>query len=368
MRGHITSLFWSMLAGIVALLAFASPAAGQAGLVGTPVPVCIARVLPGDTPAAMLNDAARFDCATRQADFGPGDYWIRSAPIAASGPRALRSASLWQKRATLWTVYGDGHVTRRGYDGTALARTIQLGAIVEMPLATRAAPVTRLLWRIDGAANLRGVVLGVRLATPAQSAAANLGLAAFYGAFGGLCLALFVYNLALWTAQRQRFQLAYCAMLLALGAYAFSSSGALAWVWPDLPNNIRLRVNYLTLAASAIGALAFARSFFEERVFRGWLSHLTYLVSAAVMGSAIVFVVAAEWHIVMLDRVYACTFVLATLVSGPILWQARRQQSRYPASSLTPGRCRSCWRRCASRAISTWSRGASCSTTRPWQR
>jgi diguanylate cyclase (GGDEF)-like protein len=317
------------MASLVALLAFVTPASAATGLVGTPVPVCIAAVLPGDTPAAMLDDSARFDCTSRQTDLGPGDYWVRSKPLAAAGPLAVRSASLWQKQATLWTAYADGPVAQRSYDGTALARTIQLGAIVEMPLATRAAPVTRLLWRIDGAANLRGVVLGAALATPAQSAASNLRLAALYGAFGGLCVALFLYNLALWTAQRQGFQLAYCAMLLALGTYAFSSSGALAWLWPDLPNNMRLRVNYLTLAASAVGALAFARSFFEERVFRGWLSRLIYLVSAAVMGSAIVFVVATDWQIVILDRIYAFSFVIATLVSGPILWQARRQQSRY---------------------------------------
>ena len=55
-------------------------------------------------------------------------------------------------------------------------------------------------------------------------------MSAVYAGFAGLCLALLVYNLALWGALRHRFQLAYCAMLFALLIYALSSSGALAWV------------------------------------------------------------------------------------------------------------------------------------------
>src|SRR3546814_4834860 len=61
-------------------------------------------------------------------------------------------------------------------------------------------------------------------------------------------------------------------MVGALAAYAFSSSGALAWTFPDLLNNDRLRINYLLLAVSAAAAVAFARSFFEERIFTPWLA------------------------------------------------------------------------------------------------
>lgn len=306
-----------------------SPAMAGAGVVGSPFAVCIAPVRDGDTAPAMLRASDRFDCTANQARYGPGDFWIRSAPVAAGGPVSLRTASLWQQRATLWTVYADGAVTQRSFDGAALARTIQLGAIVEMPLTQRAAPITRLLWRIDGSANLRGVLLGARLATPQESATSNLTLAALYGAFAGLCVALFVYNLALWAAQRHRFQIVYCAMLLALGAYAFSSSGALAWAWPDLPNNIRLRINYLTLAASAACAIAFARTFFEPRVFRGWLTPLTNLVVILVLGSAIMLAVAADWNKVLLDRLYTASFLSLTLVSIPVLWQAWRRRSNY---------------------------------------
>lgn len=329
MRWHGTGWFAALVTCLIALCALVTPATAQTGMVGQPVPVCIARVQPGDTPAAMLRATNRFDCQSRQTDHGPGDYWVRSAPLNAFDKPLLRSASLWQQRATLWAVYADGHVMRRSYDGRGLAGTIQLGAIVQMPLEPRAAPLARLLWRVDGAANLRGIVMAPRLATAAQSTSSNLVLAGLYGAFGGLCLALFVYNLALWAAQRHRFQLAYCAMLIALGTYAFSSSGALAWVWPMLPNNDRLRVNYLTLAASAVSALVFARTFFEARVFRGWLSHLISIVATLVTVCAIVLVATAGWQIVLLDRLYAGSFLLVALVSAPILWQAWRRRSDF---------------------------------------
>lgn len=329
MRDLFPIWLWSFAASIVALWAIATPAEAQSGLVGQPVAVCVAPVQPGDTPTGMLRAAGRFDCSTPQTDLGSGDFWVRSTPLAVGGPIALRMGSLWQRQATIWSAYADGHVIAKSFDGHALSRTIQLGAIVEIPLEARRAPLAHLLWRIDGAANLRGIVVGARLATPAQSATANLTLATIYGALGGLCLGLLVYNLALWTAQRHHFQLAYCGMLIALGGYAFSSSGALAWAFPDLSNNMRLRINYVTLAAAAVGAIMFARSFFETRIFRGWLSPLTTAVAVTVMTSAALVVIAAEWQIEFLDKLYAVSFLPITLLSVPVLWQAWHRNSRY---------------------------------------
>jgi diguanylate cyclase (GGDEF)-like protein len=318
---------WSLIAAILVLLASTAPASAQSGLIGKPVEVCIARVQRGDTAGMMLHADARFDCTSRQTDFGSGSYWVRSAPLSIDDGRVLRMTSLWQKAMTLWAVRDDGNVTKSVIDGPGLSRLIQLGAIPEIPLAGSRPRVTRLLWQVEDAANVRGIMLGVRLTTPAESRAANLTFAALYGAFGGLCLALLVYNLALWGAQRHRFQLAYCAMLAMLAAYAFSSSGALAWAFPDAANNTRLKVNYLTLGASAAAALAFARTFFEERIFRGWLGRLVDTAAFVMLGSALLFVAASHRHIVLLDRLYAASFLFVVAVSVPVLWQAWRRKS-----------------------------------------
>lgn len=323
---------WSAL--LAAVIAFApAPAAAQAGVVGTRTKVCIARAAPGMTARALFAAPARFDCAKKQRAFGPGDYWALSAPLppgtARNWPGAVRVASLWQERLTLYALYADGAIRRYTLDAQGTTRHIQLGAIIEQPLAVRDVPVTRLLWHVEGSANLRGILLGASIARPSESARSNLVLGAIYAAFGGLAFALLMYNLALWGALRYRFQLSYCAMLAVLLIYALSSSGALAWIVPQIANNDRLRINYLTLALSAISALAFARSFFEPRVFEGWLGRYATIICGALIASSVLFVAFAPWHIGLLDRLYTSTFVALLLIVPPVLVRAWSQKSRY---------------------------------------
>ncbi|MES2755694.1 MAG: diguanylate cyclase [Pseudomonadota bacterium] len=320
------------------LLAFAGfgahPAAAQAGLAGLPVATCVARDAPGLTPARALLESARFDCRTPQTAFGPGDFWVRSArlpaDIAADRPIAVRTASLWQARMTLYAYYPDGEVVPITTDDRAAARSLQLGAIVERRLLPRGdiAP-TVLLWHVEDAANLRGIINGVRLATPTQSASSNMVMAALYAAFAGFAFALLIYNLALWRALRHRFQLAYVAMLGCLLVYALSSSGALAWVWPGIANTDRLRVNYAALALCGITALAFARDFFEPRIFAGWVGRMATAVGTAIALSATAFAVLAPWRLGLLDAAYSVAFAGMVLVVGPVLWRAWRLRSDY---------------------------------------
>lgn len=317
-----------VIGATIALFCGGAPAMAQAGLVGTPVAVCVAPI----SSAATARDAfasTQFDCTTPQNDLGTGDYWVRSAALSATGPLNVRVASLWQQRLTLYAAYADGRVVRTVIDNTTASRHIQLGAIIEQPLPTRAAPLVRLLWRVDGSANMRGIVLGAALATPPQSARSNVSMGALYAAFVGLCTALLVYNLALWGALRHRFQLAYCAMLLALTIYAVSSSGALAWWFPAMPNNDRMRINYVSLALCAVAALTFARTFFEPRVFAGGLARASTIMSVTMLVTALLFALLAPWHIALLDRLYMLAFVGQMAIVGPIMWRAWRMRSNY---------------------------------------
>lgn len=305
----------------------------RAGVIGTSLHPCILRAGPGMEPGALFAHPERFDCTTAQKAFGPGDYWVLSAPLP---PRAgidaslrIRFASLWQERLTLHTLYDDGRIARENLDQHGLTRAIQLGAIMEVRVPRRAVAARRLLWHVEGAANLRGILIAPTLATATQSALSNADLAALYGAFGGLTLALFVYNLSLWAALRHRFQLVYGAMIVALSIYAFSSSGALAWAWPTIGNNDRIRINYAALAASAILALAFARAFFEPRVFAGWLGRAATVVMAALGASAVAFVLLAPIAIHALDIAYAVAAMSLLLIVVPMLWRAWTMRSNY---------------------------------------
>ena len=287
----------------------------------------------GDQPdiAVLFRSPGRFDCSRPQSRYGAGDFWVLSAPLPTSTPASdltLRTASLWQQRTTLYVLDADGHITRDVATSRQLTRHIDLGAMVDWPLAGRAAPV-RLLWHIEGATNLRGVLTGAQLLEHEAIDSSNMLYGSFYAAFGGLCLALFIYHFALWGATRYRFQLSYCCFLVALGGYALSSSGALAWLMPDIDNNDRLRANYALLALSAVAALNFARHYFERHVFRGALRFAYYAVVATMLVSAAGVVLLAPWLFRFFDALYLAAFAELLLFAPFAAWWAWRMRSAF---------------------------------------
>ena len=307
----------------------AKPAMAQTGLAGQPVEVCVAHATPDMNARALFAGQGRFDCTTRQTALGRGDYWARSTPVRVSGPVKIRIGSLWQERVILHALYADGVILSAATDGRAASRHLQLGAIIQRSLPGRDAPLVRLLWHVEGAANLRGILIGARIATPEESANANLLLGAIYAGFAGLCIALFVYNLALWGALRHRFQLAYCGMLFALLIYASSSSGVLAWAWPDIANNDRLRINYASLGLATVAAMLFARTFFEPRVFAGWLAKTTNVVCGLMLITVAMLGILTPSQIPLFDRFFSVVFITQLCIVVPILWRGWRMRSNY---------------------------------------
>ena len=312
------------------LLVAMPPARAQVGAAGTAVAVCIKRAPPRFDVRAEFTRPAGYDCVTPQKRFGAGDYLVVSGPLStgANWPTLVRSASVWQDRASLYALYADGHIAARRTDARAAAQGLQLGAIFQQTLSPRGVPVVRLLWHVEGAVGLRGIVLDPRVARPSEAASSNLALAGIYSAFGGLCLALLLYNLALWGALRHRFLLHYCGMVAMLTIYAASSSGALAWAVP-IGNNDRLRINYVALAFSAVAALNFARSFFEPRVFAGWLGRASLAISTILVCSALAFASVQDRWPAATNFAYSASFLALMLLVGPILWRAWRRESRY---------------------------------------
>ncbi|MCW4461414.1 GGDEF domain-containing protein [Sphingomonas sp. BT-65] len=329
----------ALLAAFAAMLAcVAAPAHAQlsnlgAGQTGRPLSVCVLRAHPGDDPARLIRAPQRFDCTAKQTSFGPGDYWVISNDIGQRSrsrrPLVARIGSVWQQSLTLHVLYSDGRLATMHDDNRGITRRIQLGAIVEHPLPRYSAKVQRLMWKAEGSANLRGIVVGPRLATQAESQRSNLAMAAIYAGFGGLALALLVYNLALWASLRYRFQLAYCLMVAALLAYAFTSSGALAWVWPDIANNDRLRLNYLLLTLACASALLFARAFFEEHVFGPRLRLLIRATVTLLVATGLFFVLFAPVGVNLVDRVYSWVFASVIVSVVATLWSAWRSRSNY---------------------------------------
>jgi len=333
-RGIVTLLgFVVALAALFASPAQARPPGWSAGTTGRPLATCIHRAAPGDNPRAIARDLAGFDCTTPQKQFGSGDFWVISEPLGERSrsrrPLNARMLSLWQERVTLHVLYTDGRIERMSDDTVGLTKRIQLGAIVEYPIPRLRAPVDRLLWKVEGSSNLYAVVRNLRVATEAESNRANLFMATLYAAFGGLCVALLTYNLALWTTLRYRFQLAYAAMVAALMAYAFTSSGALAWAMPDISNIFRLRLNYLLLMLTAASAIWFARTFFEEHVFGPRMRMLLRVSIGALIITGVGFAVFAPHAPNLAHTLYNWVFVSMLLPIVAIVISAWRNRSNF---------------------------------------
>jgi diguanylate cyclase (GGDEF)-like protein len=332
---RLAGIPFAFLAALFALFATLCPnaASAQSAVVGSPLAVCVSPVQPGDGVAAMFKAAARFDCTTPQTSFRQGDFWVMSQPLKSvadpTWKKRVRVASLWQRNVTLYALYPDGRIRVWDYDGRATTQHLQLGAMIEWKLPYALGTPERLMWRVDGSANLRGILLAPTLATPGQAAWANMSMAALYAGFAGLCFALLIYNLAMWGALRHRFQLAYCAMVFSLLLYAFSSSGALAWANPGMLNNDRLRINYLLLMSAAVTALMFARTFFPPSVTSGWVGRATNWVMASLAAATTAFALLAPWQIRALDTLFSLCFAAVLVVTAPIIVRARREGSRH---------------------------------------
>jgi diguanylate cyclase (GGDEF)-like protein len=327
------STIWkAAAAALLALFAVGWSNCARAAGTDIPLTTCVAPVQPGDTSARLFASPDRYDCSPEQYRLGAGDFWVLSAPLpAADVPHyaRVRFASLWQDALTLHARYRDGKVATIRVDSRALTHHLQLGAVPEARLPAHDARLERLLFRVDGAANVRGVLLRLHVVDAQRSATLGVRMAATYAAFGGLALALLVYNLALWGAMRHPFQPAYCAMVVALAAYAFSSSGALAWVATGIDNNDRLRINYVTLGLMTAAALLFARTFFWRQVFFGWLRTAVGIAIGLLASSGVVFAALSHIDVPLADRLYQWSFVAGLSTVVPILYRAWHVQGRF---------------------------------------
>lgn len=311
----------------------AVPACAQAGIVGTPIPTCISRVQPGDTVRAVLARPGRFDCTARQTDFGPGDYWVLSGrlprPADPAAPVRVRQVSLWQDTLAVFAVAADGRIRGSIDDNVGIGHHVQLGAIVEHRFVPDGVPIDRVLWRVGGSANMRGIVVGARVTGDAESQRSNMLLAALYAGFVGLCAGLLFYNFALWRVLHHDFQLAYCGLLACLLVYALSSSGIMAWLLPELSNNRRILTSYVVLSWGMASALAFCACFFERRILDGWPLRLLHMVTAIFGMLGVLLIAVGPIAMPILDRIFSLTMFVAPGSVALVVWHAWRRRSDF---------------------------------------
>ncbi|WP_204316541.1 hypothetical protein, partial [Klebsiella pneumoniae] len=85
--------------------------------------------------------------------------------------------------------------------------------------------------------------------------------------------------------------------------------------------------NYLLLGFTGASALVFARSFFEEQVFAGWLGRFVYVVAGALLGVGLLVFCFAPLNVQLVDAAFRTVFLMLGAAVAPTLWRAWRVRS-----------------------------------------
>ncbi len=238
-------------------------------------------------------------------------------------------ASLWDEGFALTAIHADGSVMHYDFAEIDRRSNMRLGATLTLMLDGQKPPITTLVARVQGSVIIRGVLQAPQLSAPNEAIRYELGMAVLYSGFVGLCIAMLVYNIALWRAMREKFLLAYCAMVTAMMFYAFFTSGAVHYVVDGLTGGDRLRITIPLLAISASTALMFTRYFFEASTIPRWLINLTIGHATAIAAFSLFYAAVAPRYIAVLDQVYLLAFVPVPLIFLAYLWMAWRQKDAY---------------------------------------
>lgn len=321
--------FWLLWLTALFALGLTVPAAAA-----VPLQPCLAKLNPTATEAERLvRETASYDCSSKQASFGSGDFAVklRFAPLISSpdDPLVFSHSSVWQDWQRVIFHYVDGTTTAVEFSSADASKFLVIGATLQVEVPARAAPLDAIHVETRGSTNWRGVLLGPQLMKRSEAASINGWLIALYAGFGGLSLALLAYNLALWQALRHRFQLYYCAMVAALGAYTFTASGALMLALPWIDNNDRLRLNYVMLVIAGVTALRFMIDYFGRDTFTPRLHRAINWLSMIMMIDAVAFALLAQWLGRLFDGVYFGAGAIMLSLVFPLLYQAWRARAQH---------------------------------------
>lgn len=284
--------------------------------------VCIARDDGRETAARMIVSPDRFDCRTPQTRWGPGDYWAvtQGVPSALGRGRGLvRTFSMWQDDAALWALYADGRVLPL----TRVGEGASIGTATEYALPARGVAVVRILWRVRGAQNLRGIVLGVRLVGAEEHARNSVTLGINAGLVAGLCIAFMFFSLALWAALRRAFLLAYCGMVGGLLLYLLADAGILPRLFPAIDRTTEMRLNGFTFILCIAGQLWFARAYLGRELLGARADRIAGAVTLVLVSLSAAKEVVSPWQLVAFDRAIAGVLLVAFGTLAHMAYRAR---------------------------------------------
>lgn len=328
-RISIIRLVLAALAAIFSLVAGTSQALANS----VSLESCTLAATPADTVQSALARPQAFSCAETQNQLPPGDYWVKmKLPQLLPGDGrnlVFRTASLWDDGFQLWAIHRDGHIEKyQPFHGQSIS-PMRLGATTVVPLRDHPAPIKMLVAKVTNSGAVRGVMLQSQIGTSESAITFEMVMSVFYAGFAGVCIALLVYNIALWRAMREPFLLAYCAMIFATLTYGLFTSGALHYFVSGLTGPDRLRITIPLLAYSASTALIFVRFFFANTEIPAWLVKTTYIQATAMAAYATIYAILAPWQIKTLDAIYVYSFTPVPIIFGIYVWKAWKSKDRF---------------------------------------
>jgi diguanylate cyclase (GGDEF)-like protein len=291
---------------------------------------CVAAVKDGDTPQSVLSQKSRFVCGPSQTHFAPGDYWVRmEVPRQVSGANEdliFRTMSLWDDGIEFTAFHADGSTRQYSSDPKAVPNPMRLGATQVVRFHNHGPALQTILARVDNSMIVRGVMHQPQLSSIYSSLQQELGLAALYAAFAGICLALLVYNAALWRAMRERFLLAYCCMVGSMLVYSVFTSGAPHYFVDGWTGGDRLRTTIPLLALTAATGMWFISCFFTASPTPRWLRRITLAQIVLLPVAGLCYALFGPLAIKFFDQLYMFSFVpLPALVACylAVAWRHR---------------------------------------------
>ncbi|WP_320076613.1 GGDEF domain-containing protein [Novosphingobium ovatum] len=302
---------------------------------------CVARARTGDDPLPLLQGRGAMTCTQSSHQFGPGDYWVRldlsgtlgdQSRTQDAGGMHLRFLPDWQRNAQLYALLADGRMVAVSLDNHHLSGLSRIGGHISLRLGMLAMlgdapdqPVRAVLLRVEGAINSNGPISQPLLMSDTAIDHGELLEMAIYGAYAGICFALLIYNLTIWLPVRERFQLTYCLMTVAMMAYGWAHSGAWSLLWPDSDMDHRLRFNYAAIAVTAALALQFFQDFLDGNRL-GRHVRLAGVATHRLLWAVAVMILVVPPHLLPLaDRLFTYAFAPLPVVVSALLIDGMRR-------------------------------------------
>lgn len=308
-----------------------------------PGPACVRVAEVAENPVALLARPQAFSCAAEDRAKTGKITWglVRGLNLVTEphDPWELRHEYNQAASETLFVRYADGRVVQAPSDRTSARRLFSSG-MVSFALHAGEGRITDILIRVEGLQNQRGVAPGLMLATGRAALDGDIVVLFLYGLLGGIIIALFAYNFALFVNLRYPFIGAYCLSTVAMLFMGICWSGGIFIFFPDLDTTTQISLTMLGTALVLGTGSLFLKTFVEHTHLPQWSMRLTGVAAVVAIGSSLLRVIDPHyaWQVMdMLTYGGIGAVLIGLLVTSALAsWRGSRSARMYLAAWLFP--------------------------------